>query len=154
MSWYNNNKFVRFGVNAMYAIDGFTNSMMASGAARSKAYIRMMEETKGGFSKAAFDKLQRKLYDESFDATCLLKDKAAKLASQEIALNVDSELASNYTKIIERVPAAKPLFLFPRTGINALNVAWSFTPGSSIVPVMTKARKVLSAQSVGEMTEA
>jgi hypothetical protein len=154
MSWYNNNKFVRFGINSMYAIDGFTNSMMASGAARSKAYLQMMEETKGGFSKAAFDKLQRKLYDESFDATGLLKDKAAKLASQEIALNVDSQLAQNFTKFIERVPAAKPLFLFPRTGINALNVAWSFTPGSSIVPVMTKARKVLSAQNIGEMTEA
>ncbi len=154
MSWYNNNKFVRFGINSMYAIDGFTNSLMASGSARSKAYVQMMNETKGGFSKAAFDKLQRKLYDEAFDATGLLKDKAAKHASKEIALNVDSELAQNFQKFIERVPAAKPLFLFPRTGINALNVAWSFTPGSSIIPVMTKARKVLSAQNIGEMTEA
>jgi len=154
MSWYNNNQFVRWGTNAMYAIDGFTNSMMASGAARSKAYVQMMEQSKGGFSKAAFDKLQRKLYSESFDATGLLTDKAAKHASQEIALNLDSDLANRLNKFIEKVPAAKPLFLFPRTGINALNLAWSFTPGSSIVPVMTKARKVLSAQTVQEMTEA
>jgi len=154
MSWYNNNKFVRWGTNAMYAIDGFTNSMMASGAARSKAYVQMMEETKGGFSKAAFDKLQRKLYSESFDATGLLTDKAAKHASQEIALNLDSDLANRLNQFIEKVPAAKPLFLFPRTGINALNVAWTFTPGSSIVPIMSKARKVLSAQTVEEMAEA
>ena len=154
MSWYNNNQFVRWGTNAMYAIDGFTNSMMASGAARSKAYVQMMEQSKGGFSKAAFDKLQRKLYSESFDATGLLTDKAAKHASQEIALNLDSDLANRLNQFIEKVPAAKPLFLFPRTGINALNLAWSFTPGSSVVPVMTKARKVLSAQTVQEMTEA
>jgi hypothetical protein len=44
--------------------------------------------------------------------------------------------------------------MFPRTGINALNVAWTFTPGSSLIPAYTKARKVLSAQSIGEMTEA
>ncbi len=154
MSWYNNNKFVRWGTNAMYAIDGFTNSMMASGSARSKAYVQMMKETKGGFSKTAFDKLQRKLYSESFDATGLLTDKAAKHASQEIALNLDSDLANRLNDFIEKVPAAKPLFLFPRTGINALNVAWTFTPGSSLVPAMTKARKVLSAQTVQEMTEA
>ena len=154
MSWYNNNPFVRWGTNAMYAIDGFTGSMMASGTARAKAYTQMMEETKGAFSKRAFDKLQRKLYDESFDATGLLTDKAAKHASQEIALNLDNDLSNRLNQFIEKVPAAKPLFLFPRTGINALNVAWSFTPGSSILPMYTKARKVLSATTLTEMTEA
>ena len=154
MSWYNNNPFARWGTNAMYAVDGFTNSMMASGTARSKAYVEMMKETKGGFSKDAFNKLQRKLYDESFDATGLLKDKAAKHASQEIALNLDNDLSNRLNKLIEKVPAARALFLFPRTGINALNVAWSFTPGSSLLPMYTKARKVLSATSVAEMKEA
>ena len=154
LTWYNNNPFVRWGTNAMYAIDGFTGSMMASGSARSKAYAQMMESNNGAFSKTAFNKLQRKLYDDAFDASGVLTDKAAKHATKEIALNVDNDLANRLNKIIERVPAAKSLFMFPRTGLNALNVAWTFTPGSSLVPVYTKARKVLSAQSIGEMTEA
>ena len=154
MTWYNNNPFVRWGTNAMYAIDGFTGSLMASASSRAKAYTEMMEQTKGGFSQAAFDQLQRKLYDEAFDHTGVLRDKAAKHATQEIALQLDNDLTNRLNQIIEKVPAAKPLFMFPRTGINALNVAWTFTPGSSLVPIYTKARKVLSAQSVGEMTEA
>ena len=154
MTWYNNNPFVRWGTNAMYAIDGFTGSMMASGQARAKAYAQLMENNRGAFSQSAFDKLQRKLYDDAFDANGVLTDKAAKHATQEIALNLDNDLANRLNKIIERVPAARSLFMFPRTGLNALNVAWSFTPGSSILPVYTKARKVLSAESLGEMTEA
>ena len=65
----------------MYAIDGFTGSMMASGSARAKAYAQMMETHNGAFSKSAFNKLQRKLYDDAFDANGVLTDKAAKNAT-------------------------------------------------------------------------
>ena len=74
---------------------------MASGSARARAYTTLMEETKGGFSKLAFDKLQRRLYSQSFDHTGLLTDKAAKHASQEIALNLDSDLANRLNQFIE-----------------------------------------------------
>tara|TARA_B100001996_G_scaffold282002_1_gene222395 strand:- start:1390 stop:5193 length:3804 start_codon:yes stop_codon:yes gene_type:complete len=154
MHWYNNNPFTKWGINAMYAIDGFTNSMMASGSARAKAYAQLMEETNGAFSKDAFNKLQRRLYDDAFDHTGLLRDKAAKHSAQEIALNLDNDLVNRVNQVIEKVPAARALFMFPRTGINSLQVAWSFTPGSSLLPAYTKARKVLTANTVETMTEA
>ena len=154
LSWYNNNPFVRWGINAMYAIDGFTNSLMASGSARSKAYNTLMKETNGAFSQGAFNKLQKRLYSQAFDHTGLLTDKAAKHASQEIALNLDSQVANDLNKLLETYPAAKSLFLFPRTGLNALNLSWSFTPGSALIPIQTKARKVFTASSKQEITEA
>tara|TARA_R100001463_G_scaffold2637_2_gene10932 strand:+ start:2158 stop:5949 length:3792 start_codon:yes stop_codon:yes gene_type:complete len=154
MHWYNNNPFTKWGINAMYAVDGFTNSMMASGSARAKAYAQLMEETNGGFSQQAFTKLQRRLYDEAFDHTGVLRDKAAKHSAQEIALNLDNDLVNRVNQVIEKVPAARALFMFPRTGINSLQVAWSFTPGSSLLPAYTKARKILTANSVETMTEA
>ena len=153
LSWYNNNPFVRWGINAMYAIDGFTSSMMASGSARAKAYNLLMKESKGGFSQAAFDKLQKRLYSQAFDHTGLLTDKAAKHASQEISLNLDSAVANDLNRFLERFPVARPLFLFPRTGLNALNMTWSFTPGSALVPLQTKARKVFTAKNTQEMAE-
>ena len=153
LAWYNNNPFVRWGINAMYAIDGFTSSMMASGSARAKAYNILMKETKGGFSQAAFDKLQKRLYSQAFDHTGLLTDKAAKHASQEIALNLDNAVANDLNKFLERFPVARPLFLFPRTGLNALNMTWSFTPGSALIPLQTKARKVFTAKNTQEMAE-
>jgi len=153
LSWYNNNPFVRWGINAMYAIDGFTNSLMASGSARAKAYNILMKETKGGFSREAFDKLQKRLYSQAFDHTGLLTDKAAKHASQEIALNLDSQLANDLNTMLEKVPAAKSLFLFPRTGLNALNLSWTFTPGSGLIPLQTKVRKVFTASNKQEIAE-
>ena len=153
LSWYNNNPFVRWGINAMYAIDGFTNSLMASGSARAKAYNLLMKETNGAFSREAFDKLQKRLYSQAFDHTGLLTDKAAKHASQEIALNLDSQVANDLNTLIERFPAAKSLFLFPRTGINSLNLTWSFTPGSALIPIQTKARKVFTASTKQEIAE-
>ena len=153
LSWYNNNPFVRWGINAMYAIDGFTNSLMASGSARAKAYNILMKETNGAFSVGAFNKLQRRLYSQSFDHTGLLTDKAAKHASQEIALNLDSQVANDLNKLLETYPAARSLFLFPRTGLNALNLSWTFTPGSSLIPIQTKVRKVFTASSKQEIAE-
>ena len=153
LSWYNNNPFVRWGINAMYAIDGFTNSLMASGSSRAKAYNMLMKETNGAFSRSAFDKLQKRLYSQAFDHTGLLTDKAAKHASQEIALNLDSQVASDLNKLIETYPAAKSLFLFPRTGLNALNLTWTYTPGSALLPLQTKVRKVFTASTRQEIAE-
>ena len=41
LTWYNNNPFVRWGTNAMYAIDGFTGSLMASGSAVSYTHLTL-----------------------------------------------------------------------------------------------------------------
>jgi len=153
LSAYNNNPFVRWGINAMYAIDGFTSSMMASGSARARAYNILMEETGGAFSQGAFDKLQKRLYSQAFDHTGLLTDKAAKHASQEIALNLDNKVASDLNNFLERFPVARPLFLFPRTGLNALNMTWTFTPGSGLLPLQTKVRKVFTAKNAQEISE-
>tara|TARA_Y100001968_G_scaffold312626_1_gene336019 strand:- start:6024 stop:7517 length:1494 start_codon:yes stop_codon:yes gene_type:complete len=112
-----------------------------------------MKETNGAFSADAFNKLQKRLYSQSFDHTGLLTDKAAKHASQEIALNLDSQLASDLNTMLEKVPAAKSLFLFPRTGLNALNLSWTFTPGSGLIPLQTKVRKVFTASTKQEIAE-
>tara|TARA_R100000458_G_scaffold55279_1_gene59093 strand:- start:429 stop:4298 length:3870 start_codon:yes stop_codon:yes gene_type:complete len=153
LTYWNNSKYVRYGVNAMYAIDGFTKSLMASGSARARAYDALFSQTNGSFDKAKFHDLQRHLYSESFDNTGLLTDEAAKYASSEIALNLDSAIVSDVERLLNRVPAARSLFLFPRTGINGLDLMWTFTPVSNITPIVTKAQKTLTAQTVDEIAE-
>jgi len=145
LSWWNKQNFVRYGTNAMYAIDGFTNSLMASGMARARAYDELFDATKGAPLQSKFDELQRNLYDQAFDANGVLTDEAAKMASKEIALNMDNAMVSKFEDFMTHVPAAKGLFMFPRTGINAFELAWSFNPASNLGPAMTRARRVLSA---------
>ena len=76
VSWWNKQQFVRWGTSALYAIDGMTNSFMASGMARARAYDSLFSKVGGSFDDADFLKLQRQLYDESFDATVLLGSNA------------------------------------------------------------------------------
>ena len=147
LTWWNKQTFVRYGTNALYAIDGFTNSFMASGAARAKAYDQLFDASRGSVPFDKFQELQRRLYSEAFDETGLLTDKAAKFASQEIALNIDNKLAQDFEKFMDHVPAAKGLFLFPRTGLNALELGWSFAPMSNLGPALTRARRTLGAKT-------
>ena len=150
LTWWNKQPFVRYGTNALYAIDGFTNSFMASGIARARAYDSLFAKTNGSFLDEDFIKLQRSLYDEAFDGTGKLTDQAAKFASQEIALNLDNKTVKHFEQFLDHVPAAKALFLFPRTGVNAFELGWSFNPISALGPALTKARRTLGARTKAE----
>ena len=153
-SWYNNLPLNRWGINALHAIDGFTNSMMASGMARAKAYDELLGKTNGVINPIDFDDLQRQLYSQSFDETGLLTDTAAKHAASEIALNLDQPIVKKIDDLIKHVPALKPLFMFPRTGVNGLAMAWSYNPMSGLGLAMGKARKVFNAKHPLEIEEA
>ena len=145
LTWWNRQQFVKYGTNALYAIDGFTNSFMASGMARARAYDEMFEATGGSINFEKFQDTQRRLYSEAFDDAGVLTDTAAKHASREIALNLDNDVVKRFETFLDSVPAAKTLFLFPRTGVNAAELAWSFNPMSNLGPALTRARKVLGA---------
>ena len=153
LTFWNNNPIVRWRVNAMSSIDGFTNSFMASGSARAKAFDELFAQSNGAFKRSEFDQLQRRLYDEAFDANGVLTDKAAKHASSEIALNLDNDLVNGLEVMMKKVPALRSLFLFPRTGLNALELAWSFTPVSRINIGLTKAQRLFRAQTTDEILE-
>jgi hypothetical protein len=83
-------------------------------------------------------------YDESFDAMGNLTDAAAKNASGELALNLDDETATWLTRGINRLPILKPFFMFPKTGVNGVKMAMSYTPIATL-PGMNKYSKVLWA---------
>ena len=154
LTWWPKQWFARYGTNALFSIDGFTNSFMASGIARARAYDDLFAKTNGAFLDEDFVIKQREIYDQMFDANGVLTDTAAKFASQEIALNLDNATVRSFEKFLDHVPAAKALFMFPRTGVNGFEVGWSFNPLSNLGPALTKARKVLGARTSQAKMEA
>ena len=61
LSNYNGNPIVRFGMNAMTAIDGFSKSMSASMSANARAYDQLFSETNGAIDeKTDFEKLSQR----------------------------------------------------------------------------------------------
>ena len=148
LGWYNKQWFVKYGTNALYAIDGFTNSFMASGMARARAYDQTMHANRGAVKfDDMFNKTQRDLYSQAFDEAGVLTDEAAKHASREIALNLDNKVVDSFERFLDHVPAARGVFMFPRTGVNGFEVGWSFNPMSNLGPAMTRARRTLAANT-------
>lgn len=148
---FNKNKIVRWGTSAMHALDGFTNSMIASLNSRFKAYDEMFKETGGAWDAELFNKKQRELYSKVFDNTGLIKDEAVAFASKEISLNLDSEMVAGLENFMRHVPIAKSLFMFPKTGLNGLEMAWSFNPLSSIGLSVGRVRRAFKAQTPDEI---
>jgi len=142
---YNGNPIVRFGMNAMTAIDGFTKSMSASMAANAKAYDQLYSKTKGKINVDDFKKLSTDLYNQSFDSQGVLKEGPASYAAGEMNLNLDSNLVSALDSIMARLPVAKSIFMFPRTGINAINLMATFSPTGIFGQSLGRARSVLNA---------
>ena len=151
VSWWNKQKFVRWGTSALYAIDGMTNSFMASGMARARAYDSLAKDFNGSVNFAKFQEIQQNLYNQAFDATGKLTDDAAKHASREIALNLDNDMVKAFDDFLEYVPAARGLFLFPRTGVNSAQLAWTFNPLSSVFKIqLPKVKAVMRATTKAE----
>ena len=146
---FNNSKFTRYGLNAMYALDGFTNSMITSANARAKAYDELILNRGNYASKEAFQEAfqakQTEIYDQFFDANGALKQElpgSVKYQASELEFNLDDALATQVTKLTDKSPVLKALFAFPRTGINALKYSWSFNPVGGVIA---------SASGVGKM---
>lgn len=153
LSYYNKNNIVRFGLNSMSAIDGFTKSMSASMSSRARAYDELFESTQGAIDKDTFTALEGKLYKESFDDTGLLKDSAAVHTASELNLNMDSKLVDTFEQIMRSVPAAKAVFMFPRTGINAISLISTFSPTGLLGQSIGRARKIMKATTQAEIDD-
>ena len=150
---FNNSFIPRLGINSMYAIDGFVKSMSASMSARARAYDELFDAANGAIDENAFKNLQQKLYNEAFDKSGVLTDEAAKAASGEINLNLDNKLVSGLEGVMRQFPILKSVFMFPRTGVNALNLASTFNPLGPLGLAVGKSRKVLNAATKAEIDE-
>jgi hypothetical protein len=168
ISRINDGSIPRFGINAMRAIDGFTQSFTASMAARAKAYDTLFSESNGVYDDEAFRKMQRNIYNDMFNADGGPKTSEgfdAKLyaenAAGEINLNLDVPIVDSLETLMKKIPVMKSIFMFPRTGVNALQLAATFSPGNAVTTItngrlnlaLGKARRVLTAETPEQIRE-
>lgn len=142
-------KWMRMGMTGMAGVDAFTDTFMATFNSRLKAY----DEVFGRFGKTlepeAFAERLKMAemdnYHQMFDKDGLLTDAAAKNASGEVALNLDDGMSTWLNEGLGKVPALKTLMMFPRTGINQVKMALSYTPIGKIPGFKSKYAKILQA---------
>ena len=126
--------WLRFGANAMTALDGFTRATLANVEARGRVYDRMMN---GGSAEMLnpdqIVKVEREVYESMFDKNGMITDKAVDTASREIALNLDTDNVRSLSNIIQRAPFLKPFLMFPRTADNMIGMVNKFSPVSVFI---------------------
>ena len=129
-----NHPWLRFGANAMSALDGFTRAALANIEARGRVYDKfMMGGERGMLNADEIARAEREVYEGMFDKNGMITDKAVDYASREIALNLDTDQVRSLSAIIRKAPFLKPFLMFPRTADNMLGMVNKFSPVSVFI---------------------
>ena len=118
---------LRFGPNAMTAMDGFTGVFNASAEARFRAMDELASAGKP-VTKENVKPIADKYYKQMFDDTGMLKDEAVKYANSEMALNLDTPVAHAVSDLVRLLPGMRPFLMFPTTGMNMIDIAGKYNP--------------------------
>lgn len=126
----------RTGVTGMAGVDAFTDTFMATFQSRLNAYEEVFSRTAKQVDPEYFATRLKEVedlnYSKMFDKTGMLTDGAAKRASGEIALNLDDGFSKTINPWLNKYPPLKTLMMFPRTSMNQMKLALSYTPISAI----------------------
>ena len=148
-------RWAKYGTNGLVSADAMVTTTLAHQTARLHGFEEVWDiGFKGEDMTKLLEKSTKLAYDEMFDASGMLTDQAAKYAGGEIALNLNDATANWITMGVNKVPAAKPLFLFPKTGMNAAKVMSSYTP-LALIPNSSRYSKILMAgDDIDKITKA
>ena len=142
------------GVRGMSSIDAYTDTFMATFQSRLAAYDEVFTKHGKSLDPEVFTQKLKNAeelnYSKMFDKQGLLKEGAAKRASGEIALNLDDGFSKAINPWLNKMPVLKSLMMFPRTSMNQLKLALSYTPISAI-PGIGKYGDVLMAARTNDM---
>ena len=118
---------LRFGPNAMTALDGFTGVFNASAESRFRAMDELVSSGKP-ITKENVKPIADKYYKQMFGDNGLLKDEAVKYANSEMALNLDTPLAQGVGDLVKTLPGIRPFLMFPTTGMNMIDMMGKYGP--------------------------
>lgn len=113
--------------NTFTGFDGWTNATLANGHARFRAMSelkRLGEEA----TPARIKELADAEYNSMFDANGIITDKAVKYNSNEIALNLDTDMVKGLDSLLQQWPGARMFFMFPGTMANMVKQLDDYAP--------------------------
>jgi len=126
----------RTGITGMSGVDAYTDTFMATFQSRLGAYeevfTRYGKNVDPEFFAAKLKEAEELNYSKMFNRDGMLTDGAAKTASGEIALNLDDGFSKAINPFLNKFPPLKTLMMFPRTSMNQIKLALSYTPISAI----------------------
>ena len=120
---------LRFGPNAMTALDGFTEATQKVAQDKGKVFDFLSERFPDGkWTKREFDEAYKNVWSKGWDENGNISQSAVEYSRREIALNLDTELTKNLNPLLKKFPIARSIFWFPNTQMNALNMFGKYAP--------------------------
>lgn len=113
--------------NTFTGFDGWTNATIANAHSRFRAMSelkRLGEEA----TPARIKELADAEYNSMFDANGIIADKAVKYNSNEIALNLDTNMVKSLDSLLQQWPGARMFFMFPGTMANMVKQLDDYAP--------------------------
>ena len=144
-----NDPVLRFGGNAMTALDGFNKSVLASAEAKYRAFNKLAQSGEE-ITEASFKKAVDEVYETFVDSNGMIKDDAVNYASSEIALNADSPITEGMNWFIRRFPAARSFIWFPKTTANVIDTFGKWSPAGILSTDYQKMWGPLGRKSIDE----
>ena len=126
------NPVMRWGTNAMLAIDTYSNTLLATANSKFRAYDEILSSGVP-VNKSALDVAAKKHYNNIFDDSGMIQDSWLKQTSGELALNADTAVAESITAITNRMPVLTPFFMFPNTGVNWVRKSLTYLPVANML---------------------
>jgi hypothetical protein len=124
---FSKDPILRFGTNAMTALDGFTGVFNAAAESRFKAMDELVAAGQP-ISKKTVKPIADKYYKQMFDESGMISDEAVKYATSEMALNLDTPLAKGVSDLVRMLPGMRPFLMFPTTGMNIIDIGGKYGP--------------------------
>ena len=148
---------LRFGGNAMTALDGFSKSVVANTEAKYIAFNKLAQSGEE-ITEKSLQKAANEVYDGWFDANGMIRNEGIDKITQEIALNADSPVVEGMNNFIKRFPAARTFIWFPRTTANIIDTFGKWSPAGILSSDYQKmwgplGMKRMDEFSIDEITE-
>ena len=125
--------WLRFGINAMSAMDGFTRAVIGNVEARGRAFDKATFYGDSELTEQGVKFIADEIYKEMFDKNGVITDKAVDFASREISLNLNTPGVKALSALIDKAPAIRPFMMFPKTSINMMRFTDTHSPFSLFV---------------------
>ena len=132
----NNVSLFTYSTKVMASIDDTFEFLLGRSKMREKAMRSVLDMQGNGIelpeiTPELMRAYQDDFYGQIFDANGNLVDEATKFARREVTLTKEltGKFAKGLNDVFSAVPAARPFFLFARTGVNGLELTAKHTPG-------------------------
>ena len=143
---------LRFGGNAMTALDGFAKSVTANTEAK---YLALNKLAQSGeeITEQSFKKAYQEIYDKWFDSNGMISNDAVDSITREIALNADSPIVDAMNNLVKTFPALRTFIRFPRTTANVIDTFGKWGPAGILASDYRKMWGVTGMKKLSDFTD-